>query len=461
MQTTLRITGKQHKYLFRHLFPGDDKEAVALLLCGRVERANKMILCVHSVIPIPYEECITRDDKSVKWETTTLFPVMEKIIKENLAVVKIHSHPEHCNEFSVTDDRSDKLFYQSVCGWTTNELHASLIMLPSGKIFGRTIDSTGRFLPLDTVSVAGDEIQFWRTGKSEGSYSEENKRNLQTFGEGTIANLQHLSAAVVGCSGTGSIVIQQLARLGIGNLVLVDPDQVERKNLNRIVGATAEDARMANLKVNVMRRIVGEIGMGTTVEAYGENIFPSERVIRAVSECDLIFGCVDGVIGRHILNKIATFYSIPYFDIGVKLEADGKGGINGIFGTVHYMQPDGSDLLDRGVYTLSDLGSAFQFMKNPKVYSDRLKDGYIKNTDGIAVERPAVISVNMQIASIAINEFLARIHSYRIEDNKEYAIHRIDLVNVMEPVEEEPEASASAVRNVGRGDVKPLLDLSY
>ena len=49
-----------------------------------------------------------------------------------------------------------------------------------------------------------------------------------------------MSIAVVGCSGTGSPVIEQLARLGVGRLVLVDPDRVEEKNLNRIVNATRE-----------------------------------------------------------------------------------------------------------------------------------------------------------------------------------------------------------------------------
>ena len=50
--------------------------------------------------------------------------------------------------------------------------------------------------------------------------------------------LQNLSVAVVGCSGTGSPVIEQLARLGVGRLLLVDPDVVKVKNLNRILNTT-------------------------------------------------------------------------------------------------------------------------------------------------------------------------------------------------------------------------------
>jgi hypothetical protein len=55
--------------------------------------------------------------------------------------------------------------------------------------------------------------------------------------------------------------------------------------------------------------------------------------------------------GRQLLNRIAVFYSIPYFDVGVRLVADGAGGVSHICGSVHYLQPDGSSLVSRGVVT--------------------------------------------------------------------------------------------------------------
>lgn len=50
------------------------------------------------------------------------------------------------------------------------------------------------------------------------------------------------TACVVGVSGTGSLVTELLARKGIGHLILIDFDTIERKNLNRIVNSTAADA---------------------------------------------------------------------------------------------------------------------------------------------------------------------------------------------------------------------------
>ena len=52
-----------------------------------------------------------------------------------------------------------------------------------------------------------------------------------------------MTVGVVGCSGTGNPVIEQLMRLGVGKLVVIDPDTVEFKNLDRILYTTVEDAK--------------------------------------------------------------------------------------------------------------------------------------------------------------------------------------------------------------------------
>ena len=68
--------------------------------------------------------------------------------------------------------------------------------------------------------------------------------------------------AIVGCSGTGSIVIEQLARLGVGAFVLADPDIIEAKNLNRIPNSTLEDADRRTPKVLVAKRMIDALGRG-------------------------------------------------------------------------------------------------------------------------------------------------------------------------------------------------------
>ena len=44
------------------------------------------------------------------------------------------------------------------------------------------------------------------------------------------------------------------------------------------------------------------------------------EAVRAVTECDVVFSCMDGVEGCHVLNRLVTFYLMPYFDAGVRLD---------------------------------------------------------------------------------------------------------------------------------------------
>ena len=128
--------------------------------------------------------------------------------------------------------------------------------------------------------------------------------------------------------------------------MIVDPDFVDFLNLNRILNTTYKDAEDKLVKVEVMKRSIEEVGFGTKVAAFATHISVRE-VVKELADCDILFSCVDGAEGRHVLNLISSYYVIPLFDMGVKLIADGQGGIDGIYGSVHYVQPLGSSLLSR------------------------------------------------------------------------------------------------------------------
>jgi hypothetical protein len=85
------------------------------------------------------------------------------------------------------------------------------------------------------------------------------------------------------------------------------------------------------------------------------------------------------------------------------------------------------------------------------------KQGYVKNID---VDRPAVISVNMQAAAIAVNEFLARIHGYRYQSSGACAIRKVALHDEDNNfVSGDGEACLEFARGVGRGDQSPFLGM--
>jgi len=455
MRTTLRLTQTNHAALKSHLFPDDGYEAAAVALCGRRRGRSRHALCVQEIVPIPYDECSVRMADGVTWPTDRLRPLLERAEARDLAILKIHSHRTPYAKFSSTDDANDSDLFNSVFGWTDSRFpHVSTVMLPDGSMFGRAAMPGGTFQPLDSILVPGDDIHFWTpdTGARIDGFA---RRHAQLFGAGTTNHLRQMSAAVIGCSGTGSPLIEQLARLGIGRLVIVDPDFIEERNLNRILNASREDSYLRRPKVEVLARAIAAMGFGTDLQIVHADL-ATPAAVKAVAECDVLFGCMDGVEGRHLLNRLAAYYVLPYFDLGVRLDADGHGGITEACGAVHYVRPDGSTLLDRKVYTAAQLKAAGLRRTDPKEYHDQLRAGYMR---GVQEERPAVISINMQTAAIAVNEFLARIHPYRYDSNADSAVVRHSFIHPAEYREPESESSGMFAKHGGKGDVEPLLSM--
>ena len=454
-EVVLALTKNQHDTLHDHLFPGDGCEAVAIALCGRRNGEKRHKLLVREIHPVPYEQCSERSQLRLTWSTETLVPLIKKAKQKGWSILKVHSHLDNDTSFSLLDDDADRDLFPSVYGWMDNELpHISVIMRPTGYMFGRVVTSRGDFTPLSAVNLVGDDLMFWRTGKEQILVPEFGTRVAQTFGEGTYDLLRSIKAGVIGCSGTGGLMVEQLARNGIGKLLLVDPDVVEEKNLNRIPNTTQQDAINRTAKVSVLSKSIEKMGLGTEVMALQKNLIDPETVL-AVADCDIVFGCLDTVEGRHVLNRLASFYTIPYIDMGVRLIADGNGNVDEVCGNVHYLKPDGSSLLSRELYTEEELRAESLFRTNPKEYEARRKDGYIKN---VTEEKPAVISVNMTVAALAMNEFLARIHPFRVKPNADYAIQRFSLAKGFFHNDLDGHPCAALSKHVGRGDVDPLLD---
>jgi len=59
------------------------------------------------------------------------------------------------------------------------------------------------------------------------------RRNRETVSTADQLRLRRSRVAVIGCGGLGGYLVEQLARLGVGRLAVIDPDVFEEHNLNR------------------------------------------------------------------------------------------------------------------------------------------------------------------------------------------------------------------------------------
>jgi hypothetical protein len=457
---TLSMTGDQHERLKRFLFPGDGKEAVAIALCGRRAGDHRHRLLVRAIEEIPYDICSERTPARVTWPPDFLDPVLERAATERLSVIKIHSHPTAYAAFSTTDDAGDARLLPMIRGWVEVAVpHGSAVMLPDGQMFGRVLDANGTPQALAMINVVGDDLHFWYPDMGRMDLPSFIASHAQAFDDGTIERLRLLSFAVIGGSGTGSPTVEQLMRLGAAEIVIVDDDRMEDRNVNRILNSTMQDARDRRLKVDVLADAIERTDLGTRVIRLPKNLWDPD-VIRTVAQCDIVFGCMDTVDGRFLLNALATYYTLAYFDIGVRLVAvpqgPQKGRIREVCGTINYLQPGRSSLMSRGLFTMKQVAAAGLRRNDPAAHTQQVKDGYI---DGVPAHRPAVISVNMLGSALAVDEFLARLHPFREEPNSSYASVIFSLASMELITEAEQGHCPLLTGQVGIGDTKPLLGL--
>lgn len=422
----LAMTQRLHQEVFEYLFPGDKLESAAILLCNQGTGKHYQRLIATEVLHLPHYLC-ERKKNFISWPFAEFLPPekISDIDRRGQSIITIHSHPSGYKEFSEVDNRNDRDLFSSVCNWFDDQRqNGSAIMLPDGSIIARTVDLYGNFSDMKAVSVVGNDIRIWKPRKPRKETPYQNKL-AQTFGSGTLDLLHGMRVGVIGCSGTGSIIIELLMRNCVGELVIVDSDILEEKNLNRMINSTVNAARDKQPKVSAIKQAIGKIGMKTKVDAY-QGLTDSKRVVEVLVDCDVIFGCVDSAFGRYHLDCLASAYLIPYFDVGVNLEADGKGGITAADAVSHYVHPEGESLLSRGAYTMDQVKAEDWQRKDPDYYHKQRASGYLAM---VGEEQPAVMSLNMQAACMLFNDFMARIHSYRFDDNSGFATQRFRLVH--------------------------------
>ncbi len=176
--------------------------------------------------------------------------MLDRVAEEGLSVVKVHSHPSSGAAFSATDNEGDARLLLMIRGWVEADIaHGSAVMLPDGVMFGRVLRSGKASEPIDCIAVAGDNLDFWYADSGGAGSPRFVASDAQMFGESTIERMRRLSVAFVGASETGSLVIEQLQRLCVGELLIVDDARMEKRNVICVLNSTMKGLRLPFLAV--------------------------------------------------------------------------------------------------------------------------------------------------------------------------------------------------------------------
>lgn len=153
-------------------------------------------------------------------------------------------------------------------------------------------------------------------------------------------------ATVIGCGGIGGETIEMLARMGIGELTLVDKDAFDLSNLNRQTLANISDLGLD--KSSVAKEKVRLINPYVKVNIFSEHVDES-NIDKVIGDSDMVIDALDNVLTRVIVSRAAKRKGIPYI----------HGAIHGTMGQITVFGGD-SDASYEKMFNLPSIGKELE-----------------------------------------------------------------------------------------------------
>jgi molybdopterin/thiamine biosynthesis adenylyltransferase len=432
-------------------------ESAAVLLCGCTDDGERLTLTANHLAWVPEKHYGLRKKDQLVIGSAGWVPALKIAAEEKWVPVFLHTHPGMTALPSEKDGAVDRQLAESFRVRSRSDYYASVVVggKPDRPEFtGRVLPASGKVRSVRRVRVVGRRIRLTLAADQEPGKPplDAFDRQVRVFGTDGQRLLRELRVGVVGAGGTGSAVIEQLGRLGIGALVLIDDDEVDDTNLTRIHESSAVD--VGKPKVEVLADAVRAFGFGTDVETYTGRINSPEG-FHPLRSCDLVFGCTDDEHGRIVLCRIAYWHLAPVIDMGVRLRAQEE-TLQGIDGRVTYLAPGEACLLCR---KRIDLQRAREEVIDPAEREQLIDEGYAQGLDD---PDPAVVTYTTLVASWAVADLLERLFGFGDPDVAAEHLLRIhDRKTSRIGAEARDYHFCGDRAKWGRGDRDPALDYTW
>lgn len=397
---TAAVLERDYRSLHRHLFQPDGDEHAAFLYAGLAETDAGRRLLVRRVQPVADHEFIPSERGAYRQITPRAVARAALECDDlGLCLLWAHSHPlsrDHV-DFSPDDLAAHRYGHPALIDMT----HGRPV---AGLVFGQAAVAGEVWTPdraparLESLRVIGHNLVTLRSApRPAGPSAERFARQILMFGRVGQQILRELSVGVVGVGGGGSLLVEMLAHLGVGRIVVIDYDIIDETNLSRIVGATSAD--VGRLKIDVARDLVEHIDPTIDVDAIEGDIAYIDDA-RRLRDCDFAFLATDNILSRYAFNLVCHQYLVPGIQVGAKVTGDATGGIE----LIHVMERPvtlaGPCLDCAGAIPEDELARE---QLSPE---ERRAQAYVDGAAAEEVEEPSVITLNSAATSLAATDFL-------------------------------------------------------
>jgi molybdopterin/thiamine biosynthesis adenylyltransferase len=401
MTWSARIAQRDHEQLLAHLHPGDDDEHAAFLYAGEMATPQGHRLLVRRVVPVADRDFGPSDRGGYRQVAArALTRAAIECQAEGLRLLWAHSHPgaEQRVGFSGPDRTTHERAHPHMIDMTGGKPVASLVF-GTESVAGEVWLPGGQVTELDHLDVVGARMaRLTAAPRPTGRSSSRFARQVLMFGDMGQATLRGLTVAVVGGGGGGSLVVQALAHLGVGHIIIIDFDRVDLSNLSRMVGATPRDARRRRLKVELLRRLVRSIEPDIRVTAIAGDVTYAEDAA-LLRDCDFVFSATDTQFARFAVNAVCHQYLVPGAQVGAKVVTGGDGAVQLAY-AMHRPIDLGSACLECGGAIDPNA-----LRREQLEAAERRAQDYVGGAAADNIVDPSVITLNSAAAAMAMLDF--------------------------------------------------------
>lgn len=442
---------------FDVVFPGDRlAQTRALLLADHPDESAAFLLAhpvttlsggtrllVYDHVPVAANAYASRSPIHVTLTPAALAAAASRAREEGAALVVAHSHAHHGPVGPSDRDREGETHFAPALARRVAAPLARLIV-GHDDVHAAALTADGNATPARVISVGRELTGISARPTRVDVPPELYDRQVRAFGAAGQMTLSRLRVGIVGLGGTGSVVAQQLAHLGVGALLLIDSDCLETTNLNRVVGARPSD--VGRPKVAVAEDMIRAIHPAARVTSLVADVQDAPTV-RRLLDVDCVVNCTDSHGSRAVVNQLAYQYVVPAFDLGVVIHP-GHDGTGRLAGRVQMLAPGLPCLICGNVL---DPEAVRRDLLSPAA---RAADPYVVGSL-LPTPQPAVISLNSVAASLAVTMLLAAVTG--VPGIARHQRLRLES-GVVTPVEGTPQPACpvcSSAGASGRGDAWP------
>lgn len=426
-------------------------ESAGFLIAGVAESSEELTFLCRSVYWIPDARYRRRERHGLEIEASGYVPALKRAKDDGSYAVFFHTHPGGEPSPSRRDEQVD-VELAPVVRLRTERPYISVIFGGhswSPSFFGRGENLSSGVIQVNRLRIVGSHLRLLAATERATLDTHAFDRQIRVFGAAGQDVLHDLHIGVVGAGGTGSAVCELLLRLGIGQLTVIDDDDISLTNLTRI--HQADRADLGRAKVDVATDLATTLGFDTSVRALHGRI-TEQALARELRHCDTVFGCTDDNRGRAVLSRLAYWYLLPVIDTAFVVDVHAA-SVAGLFGRVTTVRPGAACLICRG--RVDPQMIAAEGLPNSE--RQRLaEEGYVP---GLGEPDPSVGAYTTLTGALAVTEFLNMLFAFGAQPPPTELILRVHD-RTINRISGNSEARHYCVDRaaLGRGDEEPFLD---